>query len=69
MWRDAVRDRHRRLRIAFGGHFASDVVAAGLVSFCVIWLAHGWLYRWPSTRVSDAVVEPDWHVGPGLGAV
>ena len=45
------------LRMAFGGHFFTDVAAAGLVSFFVIWLAHGWLYRWPSTRVSDAVVE------------
>ena len=45
------------LRMAFGGHFFTDVAAAGLVSFLVIWLAHGWLYRWPSTRVSDAAVE------------
>ncbi|MBR1223406.1 MULTISPECIES: phosphatase PAP2 family protein [unclassified Bradyrhizobium] len=45
------------LRMAFGGHFFTDVAAAGLVSFLVIWLAHGWLYRWPSTRVSDSAVE------------
>ncbi|MET3842191.1 phosphatase PAP2 family protein [Bradyrhizobium sp. OAE829] len=45
------------LRMAFGGHFFTDVAAAGLVSFLVIWLAHGWLYRWPWTRVSDAAVE------------
>ena len=45
------------LRMAFGGHFFTDVAAAGLVSFLVIWLAHGWLYRWPSTRASDAAVE------------
>ena len=45
------------LRMAFGGHFFTDVAAAGLVSFLVIWLAHGWLYRWPATRVSDAAVE------------
>jgi membrane-associated phospholipid phosphatase len=45
------------LRMAFGGHFFTDVAAAGLVSFLVIWLAHGWLYRWPSTRKSDAEVE------------
>jgi membrane-associated phospholipid phosphatase len=43
--------------MAFGGHFFTDVAAAGLVSFLVIWLAHGWLYRWPSTRRSDAQVE------------
>ena len=45
------------LRMAFGGHFFTDVAAAGLVSFLVIWLAHGWIYRWPSTRRSDAQVE------------
>ncbi len=45
------------LRMAFGGHFFTDVAAAGLVSFLVIWLAHGWFYRWPSTRNSDAEIE------------
>lgn len=45
------------LRMAFGGHFFTDVAAAGLVSFFVIWLAYAWLYRWPSTRVSDEQVE------------
>jgi lipid A 4'-phosphatase len=45
------------LRMAFGGHFFTDVAAAGLVSFLVIWLAHGWVYRWPSTRKSDAEIE------------
>src|SRR3990170_2504310 len=37
------------LRMAFGGHFFTDVAAAGLVTFLVIWLAHGFIYRWPST--------------------
>jgi len=45
------------LRMAFGGHFFTDVAAAGLVSFFVIWLAYALIYRWPSTRVSDAQVE------------
>jgi membrane-associated PAP2 superfamily phosphatase len=45
------------LRMAFGGHFFTDVAAAGLVSFFVIWLAYAWIYRWPSTRFSDAQVE------------
>jgi lipid A 4'-phosphatase len=45
------------LRMAFGGHFFTDVAAAGLVSFLVIWLAHGWIYRWPATRLSDAAIE------------
>ncbi|WP_024511202.1 phosphatase PAP2 family protein [Bradyrhizobium sp. ARR65] len=45
------------LRMAFGGHFFTDVAAAGLVSFLVIWLAHGYIYRWPRTRLSDEGVD------------
>jgi lipid A 4'-phosphatase len=26
-------------------------------TFLVIWLTHGWLYRWPRTRIADAAVE------------
>jgi lipid A 4'-phosphatase len=45
------------LRMAFGGHFFTDVAAAGLVTFLAIWLAHGYLYRWPSTRLTDADID------------
>ncbi len=45
------------LRMAFGGHFFTDVAAAGLVTFLVIWLIHGFIYRWPSTRLSDAGID------------
>jgi lipid A 4'-phosphatase len=45
------------LRMAFGGHFFTDVAAAGLVTFLVIWLAHGYIYRWPSTRFTDESVD------------
>jgi membrane-associated PAP2 superfamily phosphatase len=45
------------LRMAFGGHFLTDVAAAGLVTFLVIWLAHGYIYRWPSTRLTDEGVD------------
>ncbi|TAK46848.1 MAG: phosphatase PAP2 family protein [Xanthobacteraceae bacterium] len=45
------------LRMAFGGHFLSDVIAAGVVAFVVVWLAHGLIYRWPRTRLTDAGVE------------
>jgi lipid A 4'-phosphatase len=41
----------------FGGHFFTDVAAAGLVTFLVIWLAHGYIYRWPQTRLSDASID------------
>ena len=45
------------LRMAFGGHFFTDVAAAGLVTFLVIWLAYAWIYRWPSTRLSDERID------------
>jgi len=45
------------LRMAFGGHFFTDVAAAGLVTFLVIWLVHGYIYRWPSTRLTDEGVD------------
>jgi membrane-associated PAP2 superfamily phosphatase len=45
------------LRMAFGGHFFTDVAAAGLVTFLVIWLAYAWIYRWPSTRLSDEGID------------
>ena len=45
------------LRMAAGAHFFSDVVFAGVFSFLVIWIVHGWLYRWPRTRISDEAVE------------
>jgi lipid A 4'-phosphatase len=45
------------LRMAFGGHFFTDVAIAGLVTFLVIWLVHGYIYRWPSTRLTDDAVD------------
>jgi len=45
------------LRMAFGGHFFTDVAIAGLVTYLVIWLAYAWIYRWTSTRLTDADVD------------
>jgi lipid A 4'-phosphatase len=45
------------LRMAFGGHFFTDVAAAALVTFLVVWLAYAWIYRWPSTRLSDQRID------------
>jgi lipid A 4'-phosphatase len=45
------------LRMAFGGHFFTDVAAAGLVTFLVIWLAHSYIYRWPRTMFSDEAID------------
>jgi membrane-associated PAP2 superfamily phosphatase len=45
------------LRMAFGGHFFTDIAAAGLGTFLVIWLAHGYIYRWPRTRLTDQGID------------
>ncbi len=45
------------LRMSFGGHFFTDVATAALVTFIVIWIAFGYIYRWPSTRLSDARID------------
>lgn len=45
------------LRMGFGGHFFSDVIFAGVLTFIIIWLVHGLIYRWPATRITDAAVE------------
>lgn len=45
------------LRIAAGGHFTSDVVFAGVLTALVVWLLHGLIYRWPSTRISEGQAE------------
>src|SRR5262249_62005879 len=45
------------LRIAFGGHFFTDTVFAGVLMFLIVWVVHGLIYRWRPTRLSDAGVE------------
>lgn len=45
------------LRMAFGGHFFTDVATAGLVTFLVIWLAYGYIYRWARTRLTDEGID------------
>jgi lipid A 4'-phosphatase len=45
------------LRMAFGGHFFTDVAAAGLVTFLVIWLTYAVIYRWAATRLTDTQVD------------
>lgn len=59
------------LRMAAGAHFFTDVVFAGVVVFLVIWLTHGLLYRWRSTRLTDAAVEHSLErvATPGYDAV
>ena len=41
------------LRIAFGGHFASDVIFAALLTLAVIWAIYGLVFRTDWTRASS----------------
>lgn len=40
-------------RVMAGGHFASDVIFAGVFTYLVVWLVYAMIYRWPSTRLSE----------------
>ncbi len=40
-------------RMAFGGHFFTDIAFAGIATFLIVWLVHGFIYRWPATRLND----------------
>jgi 4-amino-4-deoxy-L-arabinose transferase-like glycosyltransferase/membrane-associated phospholipid phosphatase len=45
------------LRMAFGGHYASDVLAAGVAAFLVTWVTHGLIYRWKNGRLTDEQID------------
>ena len=45
------------LRMAFGAHYASDVLAAGVAAFLVTWLMHGAIFRWKRTRLTDEQID------------
>ena len=45
------------LRIAGGAHFFSDVVFAGVLTYLVVWLNYAFIYRWPSTRISEEAID------------
>src|SRR6201999_2795516 len=47
----------RVLRMSCGGHFFTDLASAGLVTFLLIWLAHGYISRWPRPRLTDEDVD------------
>jgi lipid A 4'-phosphatase len=44
------------LRIGAGAHFFSDVMFAGVFMYLVIWAAHGFIYRWPATRMNEDAI-------------
>lgn len=45
------------MRMMAGAHFFSDTVFAGVLTFLIIWIMHGLIYRWPRTRLSDEAIE------------
>jgi len=45
------------LRMMAGAHFLSDVTFAGAFTFLIVWIAHGLIFRWPRTRLSDEGIE------------
>ncbi len=44
------------IRMMAGAHFLTDTVFAGIFTFLIVWVAHGLIYRWPRTRLSDRQV-------------
>lgn len=38
------------MRMIVGGHFLSDVLFAGIFTALIVWLLHGWLFRWREAR-------------------
>jgi membrane-associated PAP2 superfamily phosphatase len=45
------------LRVAFGGHFFTDVFFAAVFTYLVIWISYAAFFRWPSTRPRPGVIE------------
>ena len=44
------------IRIMAGGHFPSDTIFAGVLTFLIVWLAYAMIYRW-RTRLDDKRIE------------
>jgi lipid A 4'-phosphatase len=45
------------IRLLAGGHFLTDVIFAAIFTGLVIWAAHGFLFRWPATRMEDSALD------------
>lgn len=45
------------MRMAVGGHFATDIVFAGVFTALIVWLLHGCLYRFKRTRLTEEDIE------------
>jgi lipid A 4'-phosphatase len=44
------------IRLLAGGHFLSDVIFAAIFTALVIWSVHGFLFRWPATRLEESTL-------------
>src|SRR4051794_13692017 len=55
------------LRMAFGGHYASDVIAAGVAAFLVAWITHGAVYRWKTAGILTNERIDQWYTNLALG--
>jgi lipid A 4'-phosphatase len=45
------------IRLLAGGHFLSDVIFAAIFTGLVIWTVHGFLFRWPATRLEEGALN------------
>lgn len=45
------------VRMAFGGHFFTDVAFGALMTLLVIWLTYGLIFRWPRTRLDERAID------------
>ena len=45
------------IRVAVGDHFLTDIIFAGVLTALIVWLSHGYIYRWRPTRLSVEIVE------------
>lgn len=44
-------------RMTFGGHYATDVIFAGIATFLIVWLCYAAFYRWWPKRFSDEAID------------
>ena len=44
-------------RMAFGGHFFTDVAFGTLMTLLVIWVTYGLIFLWPRTRLDEQIIE------------
>jgi membrane-associated phospholipid phosphatase len=45
------------VRMAVAGHFATDIVFAGVFTALIVWLLYGYIYCWPRTRLTEDGLE------------